>query len=110
MKTGFAALSIVPKQDTILAGYAPYRKMSGVHDEIYVRALILDAPQRIVLIQFDLLVIEAVLKKAIAQRLDAHGYDEAHLLVSATHTHSSIGHIMDSNREPLVWFIIHGGH
>lgn len=102
MKTGFAALSIVPKQDTILAGYAPYRKMSGVHDEIYVRALILDAPQRIVLIQFDLLVIEAVLKKAIAQRLDAHGYDEAHLLVSATHTHSSIGHIMDSNREPLV--------
>lgn len=101
MRTGFAALSIVPEQKTLLAGYAPYRMATGVHDDIYVRALIWGDETPIVMIQFDLLVIEELLKKEIDQRLAKHGYLSDHILVSATHTHSSLAHIMDTNREPL---------
>lgn len=101
MRTGFTALSIVPKEETLLAGYAPYRMATGVHDEIYVRALIWESEEPIVMIQFDLLVIEELLKQAIDDRLTKHGYAADHILVSATHTHSSLAHIMDTDREPL---------
>ncbi len=102
MKTGFAVVSINPKEPSYLSGYAPYRMSTGIHDDIYVRALIWGSDEPIVMIQFDLVVIDTQLKQAIAERLEKHGYASERILVSATHTHSSLAHVMDTNREPLM--------
>lgn len=102
MKTGFAALPITVENGTIMAGYAPYRQSTGIHDTIYIRALLWQGETPVVMIQFDIVMAEAILKQAIAERLQAHGYFAEQILVSATHTHSSIGHIADTRREPLM--------
>lgn len=102
IKTGGAKEIITPSCPFTLAGYAPIRKATGVHDELYVRALVIEAEEKTVLIQFDLIAIEKVLRDAVIKRLTQRGYQATHIILAASHTHSSMGHVMDDRTEPML--------
>lgn len=102
IKTGGAKEVITPSYPFAMAGYAPIREATGVHDELYVRALVFEGETKSALIQFDLIAIEKVLRDAAIKRLIRHGYQASHIILAASHTHSSMGHVMDDRTEPML--------
>jgi len=71
-----------------LDGYYEDRPQSGVHDDLHVRALVLDdGHQRIALLSLDLIYLFAQWVDAIKQ--GALGFDPAAVIVTCTHTHSA---------------------
>ncbi len=92
MKFGVARDLITPAVRTHMGGYGTLQKefFTGIHDDLYVKTLILDdGNQRVVLITYDLLMHEYALTEAIAEYIqDRHGIDRESLLVSYTHSHA----------------------
>lgn len=78
-----------------LAGYGDRqgRPATGVHDELYVKALALRVGERLgVLVAADALIIPREVVSAAAERLDAElKLSRAQLYLGATHTHCSLG-------------------
>lgn len=70
----------------------------GYYGRLQANAFVLDdgKGQRIAMVQADLGGIAGELHEAVAQRLAAVGIDRAHLLISATHTHGSVGGMWQS--------------
>lgn len=90
-KVGFAQEIITPPVGVGLAGYMNKRPNVGMYDDLYVKALLIDASgSRCGLLVFDLCSIcerlFAELKKRISERFGAEFYDR--LIISATHTHT----------------------
>ncbi|MBI3319346.1 MAG: neutral/alkaline non-lysosomal ceramidase N-terminal domain-containing protein [Candidatus Omnitrophica bacterium] len=95
---GAAKLELTPPVKTPLAGYSRRRGrlMTGVHDPVYVRALVIqngqDGTPTAALVSCDLLIIDEVLADAVSRRLKATTrLGPLTLLVAATHTHSGPG-------------------
>ena len=85
---GAARISITPSADEFPCDGPGNRKFVGVHDDVYVRVLVLDdGKQRIGLVILDQTKVPSSLDlvKAVAQEL---AVPESHVLVSATHTHN----------------------
>ena len=101
MKVGIGTRPIEVAKNSILAGYAPIRRASGVHDLPWIRVIVFDATPQIVLVQMDILIVETILWERIVEQLEPFGFERQHLLISATHTHSSIGRILDTQKQPL---------
>ncbi len=92
-RAGFAKTIITPPLGVELCGYGMYleRRATAVHDDLFVRALLLedDAGERALLITLDLIGLSQETYETIAQRTgEAVGLDPARVLVSSTHTHS----------------------
>lgn len=92
MKFGVARDLITPDVKTHMGGYGTLygQDFTGIHDDIYVKALVLDDDaQRVVLVTYDLLMHDYSLTKAIGEYIEnKHGIDGSHLLVSYTHSHT----------------------
>ncbi|MDR1288043.1 MAG: neutral/alkaline non-lysosomal ceramidase N-terminal domain-containing protein, partial [Treponema sp.] len=97
MKTGFSQVSITPEGPCVLAGYYKPnpRFAAGVHDEVYVRALVFPGP--VVILSLDLLCVDELSMDRILRALAPLGVGENQLLVTAVHTHSSFGGIFDTS-------------
>jgi hypothetical protein len=71
-----------------LDGYWPARPQSGVHDDLHVKALVLDdGEKRIALLSLDLIYLYAQWVDAIKRA--AVGFDPRNVVVTCTHTHSA---------------------
>ncbi len=91
MKAGFAKVCITPPPGSKLTGFSARQAPStGVHDDLYARALVLSRGDRTVaLLSVEVLALGAETVQVIRQRVAATiPVQPAEVLVAATHTHS----------------------
>ena len=92
MRIGTANTVITPPPGTGLAGFAAREDGArGVHDDLYVRALVLeDGGARLALILLDLCELDAPFVARVRRRVeDAAGIPQTAVIVAATHTHGA---------------------
>jgi hypothetical protein len=71
-----------------------FEPTDGIHTRVYARAIVLEQDgQKYALAMADLGGLPYALTQAVLERLAGTGIDGDHLLLSATHTHSSTGPI-----------------
>jgi neutral ceramidase len=92
-RAGFGKVSITPPLGVELCGYGMYleRRATEVHDDLFVRALLLedDDGERALLITLDLIGLAQETSETIAlQTGEAVGLSPESVLISSTHTHS----------------------
>jgi len=94
-EAGVAAIDITAPVGTPLAGYGDRwgRPSTGIHDPVYARALYLsDGETPVVIVTSDLIGIFKDFRDRVLARLpDDLGVPHNNILLSATHTHSSQG-------------------
>src|SRR3954452_16377778 len=92
-KTQQRALQMLADPDTGL--YAKtFEPSVGIHTRLLARAIVLRKDtQKFALAQADLGVLPYSLVQEVASRIKATGIDAQHILLSATHSHSSVGAI-----------------
>lgn len=90
MKIGFSKEEISPPLGTPLGGYAGDRPCAGIHDPLYVKALVLEqSGARYALVVLDLVSVDDALRASIARVLAEYGIPRRHLLVAAIHSHAA---------------------
>ncbi|MGH2345252.1 MAG: hypothetical protein ACRDG4_08500, partial [Chloroflexota bacterium] len=92
-RAGFAKTVITPPLGVELCGYGMYleRRATEVHDDLFVRALLLedDDGERVLLLTLDLIGLAQETSEAIVLLAgEALGLEPERVLVSSTHTHS----------------------
>jgi len=92
-KAGFGIQKITPPRHVALAGYGlkPSRTAEAVLDDLFVRALVFEAAgRRAVLCTVDLIGLNAAFAINVRARIKKElGIPSEHVLISATHSHSS---------------------
>ncbi len=92
MKFGIAKDLITPDVKTHMGGYGNLHGQYsvGIHDDLYVKALVMDDDRhRAVLISFDLLFHDYALTERLGEYIESrHGIPGENLIVSYTHTHA----------------------
>lgn len=85
---GAAVVDITPAQDPIyLAGFGPNRTATGVHDQVYARALVLrQGDQQVGLLVFDLIGLGYGRVQEIRKAMTAVPGDQ--VIIACTHVHS----------------------
>ena len=103
MKCGYAKLSIIPEKEVNLAGYDRPRPVTGVLDELTVRAISFDnGNMKLCLLSYDLIAIDHLLMDRVRERYRPSQNEE--LIFSATHTHSGpMGTIDTKDRKSTVY-------
>lgn len=97
MKTGFAMRKISPEGPCVLAGYAPVREMKGVHDDLYVKALFFSVRDTVYgCITYDLLAVDCLLIEPVFHCLEEKGIQKENVVISAIHTHSAPGGVLET--------------
>lgn len=103
-KAGASVADITPWYGTSLAGGMADRLAASVHDETYVRSLVLDDGENLLAIALvDVCMIERPYVDAAKERASAATQIPVeHMLVAATHTHSAgtCAHIFQSDADP----------
>ncbi|MCS7304622.1 MAG: neutral/alkaline non-lysosomal ceramidase N-terminal domain-containing protein [Thermoguttaceae bacterium] len=91
-RAGAAASNITPWLDEEIVGGWTSPKATYIHDELFARCLVLDDGQhRIALVIVDNLGLAKEVCDAAKRQIRQHtGIAEEHVLIAATHTHSSI--------------------
>jgi neutral ceramidase len=100
LQAGFARVDITPPTGVGLAGNGPEgNRAKGYRMRLYVRALVLEDRhgERLALVSADLPHVSALLHRRVASRTDTLGLGVDRLLLSATHTHSSVGHFYEAS-------------
>src|SRR3954447_10019529 len=86
-----AQLSADPDTNLYAKSFVPSK---GIHTRVKARALVLqEGATKVALVQADLGGLPYALTQSVLQRITRTGIDGDHLLLSATHTHSSTGPI-----------------
>ena len=100
-KLGTAAVKITPPQGTPMAGYYHLRESTGVLDDLYAKAAVMDDGRtRTVMVVCDLIglprgvVVEA--RRLIAEKT---GIPADNVMISATHTHTAPVIVGESSRD-----------
>jgi neutral ceramidase len=93
-RAGFAKGVLTPPLGVELCGYGIYleRRVTSVHDDLFVRALLLedDAGERVLLLTLDLAALGAEVSEAIVHRAAQElALPRDRVLLSCTHTHSA---------------------
>ena len=90
LESAFAKTTITPQpaQGHELAGYITRREKSqGVHDDIELRALLIEDESAVLLVNIDLLGVHTHIKETI-QRVAEKTIGNVNVIVTAIHTHS----------------------
>ncbi len=96
LEAGWGKVDFTPSKPVPLAGYGHWndRLWARVRDPLYVRAFAFrDGSTTAVLVIYDLLMVLEEMHQGLTARLADTG---AHVMVHATHTHSSMGGFWDS--------------
>ncbi|MCS6953107.1 MAG: hypothetical protein RMK57_11960 [Bryobacterales bacterium] len=90
LRVGAAAVKITPPVGLPLAGYYHVRLATGMHDELYAKALVLEGSgSRAALVACDLIALEGDLVEAARQLIErTTGLRGDRVMISATHTHT----------------------
>ncbi len=92
LKAGAARKSIVPPFPTHMGGFMDRKQtFTGVHDEVYARALVLDnGTTQIVLLGSDLTAVSGDMTAEIRAEIEkATGIPKTNIMVSCAHNHSA---------------------
>lgn len=66
--------------------------MQGVHDPVFCKVLVVaDEADKAAIVTCDLIGISGELRAAVLEQIQAAGFDDRNLMMSATHTHSGPG-------------------
>ncbi|MBG9979544.1 neutral/alkaline non-lysosomal ceramidase N-terminal domain-containing protein [Facklamia sp. DSM 111018] len=98
MQIGFARKTITPNGSELMGGYSVENRYSeGVMDELYVKVVILQHPDAtVVLVNYDLVAVDDLLVQPIVEYLKQYQISQDLVVVTATHTHASIGGILET--------------
>ncbi len=94
LKAGWAKVNLTPAQPTPTGGYGvrsgqPY---VGIHDSVFVRAIVLEnGSNRVAVVSADLLIIPPTVTARLKEKLPRIGLTLDHTYLGATHTHNSLG-------------------
>ena len=91
LQAGAASAVITPPLGHFLAGYGRNRPSTGLHDDLYARALVIsDGQTRIALVTLDTIGLTRPDIKLIAAAASAQvpGLPQNQIVVSSTHTHA----------------------
>lgn len=90
MKCGMHEVVITPTLGSFMPGYFGNRKSTGVKDELYAKALVIESNDELLcLISVDALFIPAKEAEAARKRLSKQwGIHEKQIMISATHSHT----------------------
>lgn len=91
LRAGAAMERITPSAGVPMAGYYHERAASGVHDDLYARAIVLQsADTTAALVSLDLIgTLRPFVNEARRQVEKATGIPAANVMISATHTHTA---------------------
>jgi hypothetical protein len=94
LRVGVAVETINPAEGTYLCGYGHNRKSTGVHDDLYAKAIVFDdGKQAVALLVCDATSLQYPTVKAIraaaAEKLADSRLKSEHILPQATHTHAA---------------------
>ncbi len=103
LRVGVAAVDITPPKGTPLAGYYSPRGAKGVLDPLYSKALVLEQDGvRVALVACDLVTLPRRTVVETRQRIEKQtAIPAAHVMISATHTHTGPVIARDSPRDEL---------
>jgi hypothetical protein len=90
LRAGCGKVDITPGSPVWLSGWASRNKPSeGIEDRLYARALVLDSGgTRVAILALDLIGVPAELVAKVRKQVASScGIPEAHLMISASHTH-----------------------
>ena len=90
LRVGVAESVITPPAGMPMAGYYSSRLMTGVHDDLHAKAIVMESgTQRAALVACDLIGIPpAVIEEARVQIEKATGIPANNVMISATHSHT----------------------
>jgi len=89
IKAGFAAARITPEAGMEIPGLFERRAALGTHDDLHVRAAVVEGGQTAAMVQVDAIVVpEAVVASARKQAQRLCGIPAKQCFIAATHTHS----------------------
>jgi hypothetical protein len=90
LKAGAAAVAITPPAGTPMAGYYSMRAAEGVHDDLYAKALVIEADgRRAALVALDLIsTTRELVEEARRQIAKTTGVPGDAVMISATHAHT----------------------
>jgi hypothetical protein len=93
MEVGVAFQSITPDTGAFIAGDKNNRRFTGVHDSLYVKAMVLSDPgNTMAILTFDCIgllhpaLIE--IRKEVSLKIPTTEFDPSHIVMASTHTHS----------------------
>ncbi|MEO7991737.1 MAG: neutral/alkaline non-lysosomal ceramidase N-terminal domain-containing protein [Chryseolinea sp.] len=92
---GFAKESITPRQRTATAGYGNRKGklIEGIHDSVFVRAMVVQThSSTVAIVSIDLLIVPPTVVEVLKKRLPEIGFTLDNTYLGATHTHNSVGH------------------
>lgn len=102
MKIGFSKTEITPALPIELSGFAAKRECEGIHDDLYVKVVLLQNNETICgFIAYDLLAVDHLLIEEIKNILKKLNLNPVNFVISATHTHSGPHGIIDSKQGVL---------
>ncbi|HTF19443.1 MAG TPA: neutral/alkaline non-lysosomal ceramidase N-terminal domain-containing protein [Chryseolinea sp.] len=91
---GFARQNITPAYHTATAGYGNRlgKKVTSVHDSIYVRCVVIDnGTAKVAIVAADILLMPPEVARLLEQELPSVGFSAANTFLGATHSHNSVG-------------------
>ena len=101
---GAAAVNITPPLGAEIAGNMTYAPVAEIHDELHVKSLVLDNGQtRLAFAVVDSCMVPGDIIARARRMIEEHtSIPAAHILVSATHTHSAPAatHLFQSQPDP----------
>ncbi|HZS04686.1 MAG TPA: neutral/alkaline non-lysosomal ceramidase N-terminal domain-containing protein [Blastocatellia bacterium] len=103
LRVGVSAVVITPPPGTPLAGYYEPRAATGVSDDIYSKALVIEqGGMRVAIVVCDLLTLPRQTILAARQLIEQQtGIPAAHVMISATHQHTGPVVARESARDQL---------
>lgn len=99
MKIGLGIKKITPELPVLMAGYEGERKADGILDDLYAKVLLIEKQREkeiFGIISFDLVGVDHLIIDRLEEKMNELGLDRNHFIISATHTHSGPGGILDT--------------
>lgn len=92
-QVGVSVANITPKTGMFIAGGGNNRQFTGIHDSLYVKAVVVsDAHNSVAILTFDCigLLYPTLLKirEVVAKQVPEADFDPKHIVMASTHTHS----------------------
>ena len=93
LSVGVSYRSITPDLGAFIAGYDNNRQFTGVHDSLYVKAMVLsDSERSMAILVFDCIgMLHPTLvdiRKEVSSRIPTSEFDVSNIVMTSTHTHS----------------------
>ena len=90
LKIGVAAVKITPLEGTPLAGYYYDRGATGIHDDLYAKALVIEKDgSKIAIVSCDLIGVTTDIVIGARSLIEkSTGINADHVMIGATHSHT----------------------